>query len=271
MLFEIVCERLQLRRLTEAVLERTHQEPVGQPRVARQEGPVKVRADCRADPHALEAALAVIAEAGHHPAEWLRALVEARDAGVVLETRHRPAHARLEPALQQTVTDQAPLSGNRVEREDPGTRQFGAASPTVEPTEELVTAADGQHRCATRDRLADRLALRGEVGRNQRLLTILAAADVEQVVLPGAESIADADRLDGEHQAALGRSVPEHGDVAAVGVDVQVLGIQVRPTRIVVMRLAPSTGARDRARKRSPGARASRCTWGGGRGRRPPA
>ena len=187
LLFELVCERLQLRRLTEAVLERPRQEPVGQPRVARQEGPVEVRADRRADPHALEAALAVVAEAGHDPAERLRALVEARDAGVVLETGQRPAHARLELALQQAVADHAPLSGDRVEREDAGTRQLGAASPTVEPAEELVAAADGQHRGAARDRLADRLALRGEIGRDQRLLTILAAADVEQVVLPGAE------------------------------------------------------------------------------------
>ena len=46
-------------------------------------------------------------------------------------------------------------------------------------------------------------------------------------MLAGSELVADADGLDSELEAPCGRPVLEHGDVAAVGVDVQVLGIQV--------------------------------------------
>jgi hypothetical protein len=44
----------------------------------------------------------------------------------------------------------------------------------------------------------------------------------------GPELVADANRLDRELQATHGRAVLEHRNVAAIGVDVQVLGIEVR-------------------------------------------
>jgi hypothetical protein len=122
LLFELVCKRLQLSTLAEAMLERPRQEPVGQPGVPRKERPVEVRADGRADPNALQAALAVVAEARHDPTERLRVGVEPRDSGVVLETGQRPAHTRLELALQQAVADHAPFPGDRVQRKDCGTR-----------------------------------------------------------------------------------------------------------------------------------------------------
>jgi hypothetical protein len=67
----------------------------------------------------------------------------------------------------------------------------------------------------------------GEVGRDHRLLAVLAAADVEQVVASGLERRADRDVLDAKLVAAGRRPPLEHGDVAAVGVDVEVLGVEV--------------------------------------------
>ena len=66
-------------------------------------------------------------------------------------------------------------------------------------------------------------------------------------MLAGLQVVADADRLDCQLQALARPPGAEHRDVAAVGIDVQVVGVQV-PDRIVVMRLAPNTGARSLAR-----------------------
>ena len=119
------------------------------------------------------------------------------------------------------------LAGNRVQGKEARAGKLGAASPAVEPAEQLIPAADGEESCAARDHLANRIASRREIRSDQLLLTILAAADVEQVVLAGAQLVADADRLDRKLQPARGRPALEDGDVAPVGVDVQVLGVQV--------------------------------------------
>ena len=66
-----------------------------------------------------------------------------------------------------------------------------------------------------------------EVGGDEPLLTILAASDVEEVVSGGIEHVSEADRVHLELVAAQSGSAREHGDVAAVGVDVQVLGIEM--------------------------------------------
>ena len=76
-----------------------------------------------------------------------------------------------------------------------------AVAPAVPAPEQLVAAAHGEQRRAAVDRLADRRALRGEIRRDQRLLAILAAADVEQVVRAGRERVAEPDRLDDRARA----------------------------------------------------------------------
>ncbi len=68
---------------------------------------------------------------------------------------------------------------------------------------------------------------RGEVGRDHRLLPILPAADVEQVVRAGLEPGSDGHRLQREAVTAGGRAAFEHRDVPAIGIDVQVLGVEV--------------------------------------------
>jgi hypothetical protein len=52
---ELVVERLERpHRLARGVRERAGEQPVGEPRVARQERPVQVRAECRSDATALD-------------------------------------------------------------------------------------------------------------------------------------------------------------------------------------------------------------------------
>ena len=76
-------------------------------------------------------------------------------------------------------------------------------------------------------RRSNRIALRGEIGRDQPLLSILSAADVEEVVRGGVERVADPHRPHVELVPATGRSPRENRDVPAVGVDVEVLGVEV--------------------------------------------
>ena len=73
---------------------------------------------------ALEAALAVVAEAGDDAAERLGARVEVRAAGVVLEPGERAPVAGAELALEQHVADHPPLAGDRVKREQADARQL---------------------------------------------------------------------------------------------------------------------------------------------------
>src|SRR5262245_57723197 len=95
---ELVCQRLQLRRLAGPMSDRLRQEPVGEPRIPRQQRPVEVRPEGAADAAALEPAVTVVPEAGDHAAERLRAGVETRAPGVVLEACERPPLARLQLA-----------------------------------------------------------------------------------------------------------------------------------------------------------------------------
>jgi hypothetical protein len=91
----------------------------------------------------------------------------------------------------------------------------------------LVAAADGEHGDAMLVCCLDRAALGGEIGCDERLLAILATADVEEVVFRGLERVADTDRPDVELVAAQGGATFEHGDVPSIGVDVEVVGVEV--------------------------------------------
>ena len=94
---------------------------------------------------------AVVPEARDDAAERLCAVVEDRAAGVVLEPRKRFAGPG---ALEQHVADHPPLTGDRVQRQQPDPRQIDARDVAVEAPEELVAAADGQERRAALDGLA---------------------------------------------------------------------------------------------------------------------
>src|SRR5262245_5694258 len=195
---EVVRELAQLRRLPEPVLERALEEPVREPGVPRQERAVEVRSDRRSDAAPLEAALAVVAEAGEDATEWRCLRVEPRDSRMVLEAGDGAPVSRHEVALDQTVADHAPFAGHGVEREQAGAGLLVAAAVAIEAPQELVAAAHRQRGGSRGDRRLDCLALRGQVRRDQRLLPILAAADVEEVVHVRAQLVADAHGLHAE-------------------------------------------------------------------------
>ena len=135
-----------------------------------------------------------------------------------------PAHAQsssTSPIIRRVARD-------RVERQQPDPGQLGAGDVAVEAAEQLVAAAHREERRAAVDRLAQRARLRREVVRDELLLAVLAAADVEEVDLAAGHRIAHADRLHVELVAArTARARGQHRDVAAVGVDVQVVGIEM--------------------------------------------
>src|SRR5262249_22748142 len=149
-----------------------------EPRVPGQERAVQVRPVDAAGAAALVAGLAVVPEAGEHAPERLCALVEVRPAGVVLEAGDRPARPS---ALEEDVADHAPLAADPRERQEPNPGQLHAGAVAVEPAEELVAAAHGEDGGAARDRVPQRVGLAREVGRDERLLAVLAAAHVEEV------------------------------------------------------------------------------------------
>ena len=106
-------------------------------------------------------------------------------------------------------------------------RHVDVVAAEVAPPEELITATDGEHGGPLADALLDCVSLRGQIRRHERLFAILAAADVEQIVLPGRELVAERDRRHLELVASERSAPAQHRDVAAVGVDVQVVRIQM--------------------------------------------
>jgi hypothetical protein len=93
--------------------------------------------------------------------------------------------------------------------------------------EQLVAAAHGKDGGARCDRRLQRLALRlHEVAGDQRLVAVLAAAHVEEVVRLGVDRLSRPGGRKLEADAAPLAAALEHRDVAAVGIDVHVVGIQ---------------------------------------------
>src|SRR5206468_12826694 len=121
--------------------------------------------------------------------------IEGRPPCVVLEARDRPPHARLELALEEDVTNHARRPGSRLVREELRSGHEDPVPAPVAPPQELVPTAHGEERRAAFYGVANRFALAGEVGSDERLLAILAAPDVEQVVCAGDKGIAEAHRV----------------------------------------------------------------------------
>src|SRR5262245_32392802 len=111
--------------------ERLREQPVREPGIAGEQRPMEVRADGAPEAAALEAALAVVAEAVNDPAQGLGARVEPRAAGMVLEAGKRLDKARLELALEEHVADHPALAGDRLEREEAHSRHVLAVEAAV--------------------------------------------------------------------------------------------------------------------------------------------
>src|SRR4029077_7212702 len=117
--------------------------------------------------------------------------------------------------------------GDRVDRQQPNARQLVTALVAIEVTEELIAAAHRQRRGSALDRLVQGGAQRCQSRRDQLLLAVLAAAHVEEVVLAGAHAVVRAERPHLELVPPPGGPLRQNGDVAAVGVDVQVVREEV--------------------------------------------
>ena len=140
----------------------------------------------------------------------------------------KPASVRGAPGsssrLEQHVADHPPLARDRLERQEADARHVLAVEAAVAAAEQLVAAAHGEERGATAEHgLLQRLRLRGEVLGHEQLLAVLAAADVVEVVRAGDDRVVHAERGHVELVPAPGRAAREHGDVAAVGIDVEVV------------------------------------------------
>ena len=145
---------------------------------------------------------------------------------MVLEACEGAALARLELTLEQDVTNHACVAGDGLEREQPDPGQMGSLEIAVRATEELVPAADGERCDAVVDGGKDLGTLGREILGDQSLLPVLPAADVEEIG-SAPDRCLHAHRFDDQLVSAPGRTLSEHGDVAAIGVDVEVVGIQM--------------------------------------------
>ena len=108
----------------------------------------------------------------------------------------------------------------------PESRQ-GLLAELVAVTEQLVATADGKHDRAFADRGDERLALGlRHVGGDGALVAVLPAADVEEVVGGRVDPIAGSGAGVGEADPAPLAAPAQEDDVAAVGVDVHLVGVE---------------------------------------------
>ena len=112
-------------------------------------------------------------------------------------------------------------------REQADARQVGAVEVSVRAPEELVAAADREHRGTAAAARRTPAAFASQILRDERLLAVLPAADVEEIVLAGWTRISDRNGPDLELVAAPRRAPRQDRDVAAVGIDVQIVGIEM--------------------------------------------
>ena len=86
--------------------------------------------------------------------------------------------------------------GDRLVREDAGARHQRAVAAAIAAPEQLVAAAYGEECGPGLDGSAEVVPTGGEIGRDERLLAILAAADVDEVERPRLQLVT---RLDSGH------------------------------------------------------------------------
>jgi hypothetical protein len=96
----------------------------------------------------------------------------------------------------------------------------------------LVAAANPEHDCAVGSCLDKRVSFEFEqVGCAAALILVLAASEVEQIEAPGIDLIADPNRRHIAADRAPAAAILEHGDVASVGIDVQLIGVEGRDSK----------------------------------------
>ena len=116
-------------------------------------------------------------------------------------------------------------------REEADAGHERAVPAAVAATEELVPAAHREQRRTRAHGVLDRRPFRREIRRDERLLAILAAADVVEIVCARLDRVTDPERVNRERVAVKLGAPREHRDVPAVGVDVQVVRIEMSDTQ----------------------------------------
>jgi hypothetical protein len=144
---------------------------------------------------------------------------------VVLEADQRAAIARVELALEHDVSDHPHAAGlgHEVDQADAG--HLGALVAAVAVPQQLVAPAHGQHARAVGNRRCKVGCVAGEIARDQHLIAVLTPAEVIEV--GAGEGVTHAHRHHLEWDAAPSAAAVEHSDVAAVSVDIQVLGVEM--------------------------------------------
>jgi hypothetical protein len=109
---------------------------------------------------------------------------------MILEARQRTAYAGIELALEQHVADHALLACDRLERKQADPGHVLSVEAAIAASEELIAAAHREQRGASfQHGLLQRFGLRGKVRCHAELLSVLAAADVIEVVRPGNDRV----------------------------------------------------------------------------------
>ena len=106
----------------------------------------------------------------------------------------------------------------------------------VDVAEQLVAAAHGEQRRAVRDRARELCAVALQVVGDQQLVAILAAAEQEEVDLGGVELLRRTQRALDELDPAPCAALAQHEHVPAVGVDREVLGVELAEDELHAVR-----------------------------------
>ena len=154
---------------------------------------------------------------------------------MVLEPDERP-RAIAEVALEQHVPDHARRARVRLEVEQAEAAQLVAVVAAVDVAEQLVAAAHGEQRRAVRDRACELGAVALQVVGDQQLVAILAAAEQEEVDLGGVELLRRTQRALHELDPAPCAALAQHEHVPAVGVDREVLGVELAEDELHAVR-----------------------------------
>ena len=194
---------------------------VGEAWVRGQDRAVQVGAEHRAGDGTLGAVVAVVAQPGADRAERLLPVAEQRGAGVVLVAD--------DVAVRGVEDDRAdhPLGvalGGDVEDAEAG--QAPALDGDEGVAEQLVHAADHQHRCAVGGQRPERVGVAGEVVLDPGLAAVLAAAADEQVRVLG-QVLAGVVRRDDRLVAVPAQPGRQAAGVAQVAVDAHLARVEV--------------------------------------------
>src|SRR5438132_8089444 len=235
------------------MVQRCREQAICQPRVLRQKRSVQITANGGLDDGAFGAILAVVAGADYCSAEWPDARPQKRPTRMVLEADQRPSLA-VQVGFDEHVANVPLWAGHAADVKQTGAGQLLTLDGGVALAQQLIAAADRQQRRAVFDGLADSLAfLTQEIGRDHRLLAILAAAEEDQVCLGRIERVSQGQLLDFELDTPPLRSTPERQHVAAIAIDAHQVRVEVNEPNL------PRSHARTRSAAESRASRASPC------------